>query len=116
MRAILDNIQKREGLSNLEKPVFDFALLYPSKNGIRRKSKVCLLDTQIKYLGLWISHSKVYNSEYILTSTLAYINNQNLKKNNRVDYLVLIGESKLVFLFITVQKREGIKKTICSTY
>ena len=35
------NIQKREGLSNFKKPVFDFSLLYPRKNGLRRKSKVC---------------------------------------------------------------------------
>ena len=42
------NIQKREGLSNFKKPVFDFSLLYPRKNGLRRKSKVCPLDTVIK--------------------------------------------------------------------
>ena len=41
-------IQKWEELSNLEKPVFDFSLLYPRKSGLRRKSKVCPLDTQIK--------------------------------------------------------------------
>ena len=41
-------IQKREGLSNFEKPVFDFSLLYPRTNGLRKKSKVCPLDTQIK--------------------------------------------------------------------
>ena len=40
-------IQKREELSNLKKPVFD-SLLYPRKNGLRRKSKVCPLDIQIK--------------------------------------------------------------------
>ena len=37
-----------EELSNLENPVFDFSLLYPRKNGLKRKSKVCPLDTQIK--------------------------------------------------------------------
>ena len=42
------NIQKREGLSNLKKPVLDFSLPYPRKNGLRRKSKVYPLDTQIK--------------------------------------------------------------------
>ena len=42
------NIQKREGLSNFEKPFFDFSLLYLRKNSLRRKSKVCPLDTQIK--------------------------------------------------------------------
>ena len=35
------NIQKREKFSNFKKPVFDFSLLYPRKNGLRRKSKVC---------------------------------------------------------------------------
>ena len=34
------NIQKWEELFFL-KPVFDFSLLYPRKNGLRRKSKVC---------------------------------------------------------------------------
>ena len=42
------NIQKRGGLSNFKKPVFDFSLLYLRKNGLRRKSKVCPLDTVIK--------------------------------------------------------------------
>ena len=42
------NIQKREELSNLEKPLFDFSLPYPRKNGFRRKSTVCPFDTQIK--------------------------------------------------------------------
>ena len=30
-----------------KKTGFDFSLLYPKKNGFRRKSKVCSLDTQI---------------------------------------------------------------------
>ena len=34
-------IQKREGLSKFKKQIFDFSLLYPRKNGLRRKSKVC---------------------------------------------------------------------------
>ena len=42
------NIQKLEELSNLEKPVFDFSLLYPRKNDLRRKSKVCPLNTQME--------------------------------------------------------------------
>ena len=42
------NIQKREGLSNFIKPVFDFSLLYPRKERFKKKSKVCTLDTQIK--------------------------------------------------------------------
>ena len=40
------NIQKQGGLQNLKKKlVFDFSLLYPKKNGLRRKSKECPLDT-----------------------------------------------------------------------
>ena len=42
------NIQKRKGLSNFEKQVFDLSLLNPKKNGLRRKSKVSPMDTQIK--------------------------------------------------------------------
>ena len=42
---------------NLKKTVFDFSLLYPRKNGLRSKSKVCPLDTQIKKLGFRIFHS-----------------------------------------------------------
>ena len=42
------NIQKREGLSKLKKTVFDLSPLYPRKNSLRRKSKECPLDTQIK--------------------------------------------------------------------
>jgi len=34
------NIKKREGLSYSKKPVFHFSVLYPRKNGLRRKSKV----------------------------------------------------------------------------
>ena len=41
-------IQKRKGLSNFEKQVFDLSLLNPKKNGLRRKSKVSPMDTQIK--------------------------------------------------------------------
>ena len=29
----------------MKKTVFDFSLLFPKKNGLRRKSKVCPLDT-----------------------------------------------------------------------
>ena len=42
------NIQKREGLSYLKKPVFDSFLLYSRKNGLRRKSIACPLETLIK--------------------------------------------------------------------
>ena len=45
---IYDYTQKREGASKLKKTVFDFSLLFPKKNGLRRKSKVCPLDTVIK--------------------------------------------------------------------
>ena len=39
----------RNGRGSLnKKPVFDFSLLFPRKNGLRRKSKVSLLDIQIK--------------------------------------------------------------------
>ena len=34
------------------------------KRGLKRKSKVCTLDTQIKRSGLRISHSKVFSSDY----------------------------------------------------
>ena len=37
-------IQKREGLSNFEKPVFDFSVLYPKKSGLSKKLKVSTLD------------------------------------------------------------------------
>ena len=49
---------------NLKKPVLDFFLIYPRNNGLRRKSKVCPLDYQIKLLGIRISHSKVFSSVY----------------------------------------------------
>ena len=39
---------RAEGLSKSKKAVFDFSLLYPRKNGLRRKSKVCPLAAQIK--------------------------------------------------------------------
>ena len=32
------NIQKRDGLSHFEKPVFDFSVLYPTKSGLSKKS------------------------------------------------------------------------------
>ena len=48
LRAILDSIQKREGLSQLKKRFLIFLLLYPRKNRLKRKSKVCPFDTQIK--------------------------------------------------------------------
>ena len=42
------NIQKRKGLCYFKKPVFDSFLLYSRKTGLRRKSKVCPMETQIK--------------------------------------------------------------------
>jgi len=53
------NIQKREELSNFEKPVFKFSLLYPKKSGLSKKLKVSTLDIRIKQSGLKVSHSKV---------------------------------------------------------
>ena len=46
------SIQKREGLSNFEKPVFDFSVLYPKKSGLSKKLKVSTLDIRIKKSGL----------------------------------------------------------------
>ena len=60
------NIQKREGLSNFKKLVFDFSLLYPKKNGLRRKSKVCPLHTQI---GNW-------DSGYLILKFSAQVNKE----------------------------------------
>ena len=45
---------------------FDFSLLYPRKNGLRRKSKVSPMDTRIKYSGLRISHSKAFSSDKLV--------------------------------------------------
>ena len=39
---------KMEGTLEYRKIGFDFSPLFPRKNGLRRKSKVCPLDTQIK--------------------------------------------------------------------
>ena len=53
----------RNGRDSLnKKTIFDFSLLYPRKNGLSRKSKVCPLDTQIKYSGFRISDSKVFST------------------------------------------------------
>ena len=38
-----------EGGTNLDKPVFDFSLLYPRKNGLRRKSKSGLRISHLKF-------------------------------------------------------------------
>ena len=37
LRAIRIYIQKREGLYNFEKPVFDFSVLNPKKSGLSKK-------------------------------------------------------------------------------
>ena len=34
------HVQKRVGLSNFEKPVFDFSVLYPKKSGLSKKLSV----------------------------------------------------------------------------
>ena len=51
--------QKREGLSNFEKSVFDFSVLYLKKSGLSKKLKVSTLDIRIKQLGLKVFHFKV---------------------------------------------------------
>jgi len=56
-------IQKREGLSNFEKPEFDFSVLYPKKSGLSKKLKVSTLDIRIKQSGLKVSNNKVPSSE-----------------------------------------------------
>ena len=48
------NVQKREGLSNFEKPVL-YLYYIQKKSGL----KVSPLDIQIKQSGLKVSHSKV---------------------------------------------------------
>ena len=55
------NIQKREGLSNFEKPEFDFSVL--KKSGLSKKLKVSTLDIRIKQSGLKVSDNKVPSSE-----------------------------------------------------
>ena len=49
------NIQKRERLSNFDKPVLDLSELYPKKSEISKKLKVSTLDIRIKQLGLKVS-------------------------------------------------------------
>jgi len=41
-------IYRKGGTLFLKKTLFDFSLIYPRKSGLRRKSKVCPWDTQIK--------------------------------------------------------------------
>ena len=48
------------------------------KRGLRRKSKVCTLDNQIRRSWLRISHSKVFSSEYLLFPQLNEIHNGSL--------------------------------------
>ena len=56
------NLQNREGLSNFEKLVFEFSVLYPKKSGLSKKLKVSTLDIRIKQSGLKVSNSKVPTS------------------------------------------------------
>ena len=49
--SIKINIQKCEGLSNFEKPVFYFSVLFPKKSGLIKKLKVSTLDIRIKQSG-----------------------------------------------------------------
>ena len=73
----------RNGKDSL-KNVFYFTLLYPRKNDLRRKSKVCPLDTQIKYSGLRISHSKVFSSNQVYLK-FGDGDEPNLSRVNKVD-------------------------------
>ena len=57
------NIQKREGFSNFDKPVFDFLYYIQKKSGLSKKLKVSTLDIRIKQSGLKVSHSKVPSSD-----------------------------------------------------
>ena len=41
------NLKFCDPIEIIQKPVFDFSLLYPRKNGLRRKSKVCPFDTNL---------------------------------------------------------------------
>ena len=59
------NIQRREKLSNFEKPVFHFSVLYPKKRGLSKKLKVSTLDIRIKQSGLKVFHYKVPSSVLI---------------------------------------------------
>ena len=57
------NIQKREGLFNFEKPVFDFSVYnIQKKSGLSKKLKVF----RIKQSALKVSHSKVPSSVMIV--------------------------------------------------
>ena len=67
------NIQKREGLSSFENPVFDFSVLYPKKSGSSKKLKVSTLDIRIKQLGLKVSHSKVPSSGSLYANVLGTV-------------------------------------------
>ena len=60
------NIQKREGLSSFEKPVFEFSALYFKKIELNKKLKVFTVDIRIKQSGLKVSHSKVPSSVHTL--------------------------------------------------
>ena len=56
------NILKREGLSNIKKPVFKFVSNISIKEWIKQEIKVSTLDIRIKKLGSKVSHSKVPSS------------------------------------------------------
>ena len=61
------NIQKREGLFNFEKPVFDFSVYnIQKKSGLSKKLKVRALNIRIKQSALKVSHSKVPSSVMIV--------------------------------------------------
>ena len=61
------NNQKRERISNFEKPVFDFsAVLNPKKSGLSKKLKVSHWIFEISSRYIKVSNSKVPSSDYIL--------------------------------------------------
>ena len=62
LRAILDYYTETVEISNFDKPVFDFSVLYPKKSGLSKKLKVSTLNIRIKQSGLKVSHSKVPSS------------------------------------------------------
>ena len=41
------NLKFCDPIEIIQKPVFDFSLPYPKKNGLRKKSKVCPFDTNL---------------------------------------------------------------------
>ena len=72
------NIQKWEGLSNFEKPVFDFLCYIQKKSGLSKKLKVSTLDIRTKQSELKVFHSKVPSSALISFKTKSYKDRDNM--------------------------------------